>query len=56
MIDSINRLEGALIGGREGTGSTNVTVELSGSAGKIFEVVRNQNTKLVTATGYHALG
>lgn len=35
--------------------STNVNVELVGSAKNIFDTVRVQNTKLQTATGYHAL-
>lgn len=34
---------------------TNVTVELVGSASNIFDTVRVENTKLQTATGYHAL-
>ena len=34
---------------------TNVTVELVGSASNIFDTVRVENTKLATATGYHAL-
>lgn len=34
---------------------TTVNVELVGSAKNIFDTVRVQNTKLATATGYHAL-
>lgn len=36
-------------------GPTNVNVELVGSAKNIFDTVRVQNSKLQTATGYHAL-
>ena len=57
MADSIERLgEAFATGMADATGTTQVNVELSGSASDIFNVVRNQNTKLVTATGYHALG
>lgn len=40
---------------RQNTSPTNVNVELVGSARNIFDTVRVQNTKMVTATGYHAL-
>ena len=42
-------------GGSGGTGQVNVNVELYGDAKDIFSVVRNQNTKQITATGYNAL-
>ena len=38
-----------------GSSPTNVNVTLSGSAKNIFDTVRVQNSKLQTATGYHAL-
>ena len=53
--DALSKISDAMGGSQEGSGIAQVNVELSGSASDIFTVVRNQNTKLVTATGYHAL-
>ena len=50
---AVNQLTSAM--SRQQASSTNVNVELVGSAKNIFDTVRVQNTKLKTATGYHAL-
>ena len=50
---AVNQLTSAM--SRQQPSSTNVNVELVGSAKNIFDTVRVQNTKLKTATGYHAL-
>lgn len=49
---AVNQLTNAM---NRQTANTNVNVELVGSAKNIFDTVRVQNTKLQTATGYHAL-
>ena len=53
VIDAMNNLSAAI--NRQGGASTNVNVELVGSAKNIFDTVRVQNAKMQTATGYHAL-
>lgn len=49
LVDSLNALA------TNSGGTTNVTVELVGSAKNIFDTVRVQNNTLTKATGYHAL-
>lgn len=53
VANAINSLADAI--SRQNSAPTNVNVELVGSAKNIFDTVRVQNTKMVTATGYHAL-
>ena len=53
MAQAIDTLAQAI--SRQTNAPTNVNVELVGSAKNIFDTVRVQNTKMVTATGYHAL-
>ena len=52
LLSAINSLNNTL--SKQGA-TTNVNVELVGSAKNIFDTVRVQNSKMVTATGYHAL-
>ena len=52
LLGAINTLNSNL--SRLG-GGANINVELVGSAKNIFDTVRVQNSKLQTATGYHAL-
>ena len=53
LMSAVNELTNAI--NQSSSASTNVNVELVGSAKNIFDTVRVQNTKLQTATGYHAL-
>lgn len=53
VANAISSLADAI--SRQNSAPTNVNVELVGSAKNIFDTVRVQNTKMVTATGYHAL-
>ena len=53
LMSAVNELTKAI--NQSSSASTNVNVELVGSAKNIFDTVRVQNTKLQTATGYHAL-
>ena len=56
LMDSINGLGTALDSSiRKNAESMRVNVQLMGEAKDIFNVVNTQNTKLVNATGYHAL-
>ena len=54
LVDSISNL-GSSLSRSMNNGTTQVNVELYGDAKDIFNVVRNQNTKQVSATGYNAL-
>jgi len=53
LMSAVNELTKAI--NQSNSSSTNVNVELVGSAKNIFDTVRVQNAKLQTATGYHAL-
>ena len=53
LLSAVNTLNNNILA--MGSAPTNVNVTLSGSAKNIFDSVRVQNTKLVNATGYHAL-
>lgn len=53
LLSAVNTLNNNIVS--LGSSPTNVNVTLSGSAKNIFDTVRVQNTKLQTATGYHAL-
>lgn len=53
LLSAVNTLNNNIVA--MGSSPTNVNVTLSGSAKNIFDTVRVQNTKLQTATGYHAL-
>ena len=53
LLSAVNTLNNNIMA--MGSSPTNVNVTLSGSAKNIFDTVRVQNTKLQTATGYHAL-
>ena len=53
VASAINNLAQSIT--RQNSATTNVNVELVGSARNIFDTVRVQNAKMQTATGYHAL-
>ena len=53
-VEALDRI-GGMGSGFNGANEVSVNVELYGDAKDIFKVVRNQNTRLVTATGYNAL-
>jgi len=55
LTDSIDNLGNSISGSMQQVSNMSVNVELYGDAKDIFQVVRNQNTRLVTATGYNAL-
>lgn len=56
IADSIDNLGSSINNKLSAGANMQVNVELSGDAKDIFNVVRNQNTKQVSATGYNALG
>ena len=53
LLNAVNTLNSNIT--KMGSTPTNVNVTLSGSAKNIFDTVNVQNTKMVKATGYHAL-
>lgn len=53
LLNAVNTLNSNIT--KMGSTPTNVNVTLSGSAKNIFDTVEVQNTKMVKATGYHAL-
>lgn len=53
VASAINNLANSI--SNQSSATTNVNVELVGSAKNIFDTVRVQNSKMQTATGYHAL-
>ena len=55
LADSIDSLGNSISNGMRSVGSMAVNVELTGDAKDIFSVVRTQNTKQITGTGYNAL-
>ena len=55
LLGAINSLNSSLSSMNAAAQPTNVNVMLSGSAANIFDTVQVQNSRLVQATGYHAL-
>ena len=55
LLGAINTLNSNLSSMNASAQPTNVNVMLSGSAANIFDTVQVQNSRLVQATGYHAL-
>ena len=55
LLGAINALNSNLSSMNASAQPTNVNVMLSGSAANIFDTVQVQNSRLVQATGYHAL-
>ena len=55
LLGAINTLNSNLSSMNAAAQPTNVNVMLSGSAANIFDTVQVQNSRLVQATGYHAL-